>query len=45
MAQGMLGFKSFESALGTLSGIEIVRMIKKEQVSFALYRTLKPSVH
>ena len=30
----MLGFKSFESASRTLSGIEIVRMIKKEQLSF-----------
>jgi putative transposase len=34
--QGMLGFKSFESASRTLSGIEIVRMIKKGQVSFAM---------
>jgi putative transposase len=32
--QNMLGFKSFESASRTLTGIEIVRMIKKEQVSF-----------
>jgi putative transposase len=30
----MLGFKSFESASRTLSGIEIMRMIKKEQPSF-----------
>jgi putative transposase len=30
--QYMLGFKSFESASRTLTGIEIVRMIKKEQV-------------
>src|SRR5215217_4911671 len=30
--QNMLGFKSFESASRTLTGIEIVRMIKKEQV-------------
>ena len=28
----MLGFKSFESASRTLTGIEIVRMIKKGQV-------------
>ena len=28
--EGMLGFKSFESASRTLRGIEIVRMIKKE---------------
>ena len=32
--QSMLGFKSFESASRTLSGIEIVRMIKKEQLNF-----------
>ena len=32
--QNMLGFKSFESASRTLVGIEIVRMIKKEQVTF-----------
>ncbi|GEO11222.1 hypothetical protein SAE01_37180 [Segetibacter aerophilus] len=30
--QGMLGFKSLESASRTSSGIEIVRMIRKEQV-------------
>src|SRR4051812_38059576 len=32
--QNMLRFKSFESASRTLIGIEIVRMIKKEQVTF-----------
>ena len=32
----MLGFKDFESASRTLSGIEIVRMIKKEQIDFAM---------
>ncbi len=32
--QNMLGFKSFESASRTLTGIEIVTMIKKEQVTF-----------
>jgi putative transposase len=32
--QPMLGFKSFKSTSRTLSGIEIVRMIKKEQLSF-----------
>ena len=32
--QNMLGFKSFQSATRTLVGIEIVRMIKKEQVTF-----------
>ena len=31
---GMLGFESFESA--SLTGIEIVRMIKKEQVNFPI---------
>lgn len=34
--QLMLGFKNFESASRTLSGIEIVRMIKKEQVTFPM---------
>jgi transposase-like protein len=28
----MLGFKSFESTSRTLSGIEMVRMIKKQQL-------------
>ena len=31
--QNMPGLKSFESASRTLTGIEIVRMIKKEQVT------------
>ena len=31
--QNMLGFKSFESASRTLTGIEIVRMIKKGQAT------------
>src|SRR3954462_13972119 len=30
--QNMLGFKNFESASRTLTGIEIVRMIKKDQI-------------
>jgi putative transposase len=34
--QNMLGFKSFKSASRTLTGIEIVRMIKKEQVTFPI---------
>ena len=34
--QNMLGFKNFESASRILTGIEIVRMIKKEQVSFPM---------
>jgi putative transposase len=33
--QNTLGFKSFESASRTLTGIEIVRMIKKQQVTFS----------
>jgi putative transposase len=37
---GMLGFKSFESAAQTLTGIEIVRMIRKEQVGFAMATVL-----
>jgi putative transposase len=32
----MLGFKSFESASRTLTGIEVIQMIKKGQVYFAL---------
>jgi putative transposase len=32
----MLGFKNFESASRTLTGIEIVRMIKKGQVVLPL---------
>jgi putative transposase len=35
MIQNTLGFKSFESASRTLTGIEIVRMIKKQQVTFS----------
>jgi putative transposase len=31
-----LGFKNFESASRTLSGIKTVRMIKKQQLSFSL---------
>jgi putative transposase len=31
--QQMLGFKSFQSASRTLSGIELVRMIKKDQIT------------
>jgi putative transposase len=44
--QQMLGFKSFESASRTLEGIEMVRMIKKEQVvspvatSYKIFRSL-----
>ena len=34
--QYMLGFKSFESASRTLTGIEMVRMIKKNQVNFPM---------
>lgn len=28
----MLGFKSFEAAQSTLTGIELIRMIKKDQM-------------
>jgi putative transposase len=34
--QNVLGFKNFESASRTLSGIEMVRMIKKEQIAFPM---------
>src|SRR3954462_6152424 len=34
--QNMLGFKNFESTSRTLTGIEIVRMIKMEQVAFPM---------
>jgi putative transposase len=37
--QNMLGFKSFESASRTLIGIEIVRMIKKGQVTLSTAST------
>ncbi len=39
--QCMLGFKNFESASRTLSGIETVRMIKKQQLHFPLTSTYK----
>ena len=39
--QCMLGFKNFESASRTLSGIETVRMIKKQQLYFPLTSTYK----
>lgn len=32
MTKPMLGFKNFTSAIITLSGIEIVRMLKKKQI-------------
>jgi putative transposase len=41
----MPGFKSFESASRTLTEIEIVRMIRKEQVSFPMATYLKHFVH
>jgi putative transposase len=37
----MSGFKNFESASRTLSGIETVRMIKKQQLHFPLTNTYK----
>ncbi|WP_423803178.1 DDE-type integrase/transposase/recombinase [Paraflavisolibacter caeni] len=39
--QIMFGFKSFESASRTLIGIEMVRIIKKEQVNFPLATSYK----
>src|SRR4051812_49972303 len=39
--QPMLGFKNFESASRTLSGIETVRMIKKQQLCFPLTSAYK----
>ena len=37
----MLGFKSFESASRTLTGIEIVRMIRKQQVTAPMATYIK----
>jgi len=37
--QNMLGFKNFESAGRTLSGIEVVRMIKKDQLKASMSST------
>ncbi len=37
----MLGFKNFESASRTLTGIEMVRMIKKRQVTFPKFNDFK----
>jgi len=37
----MLGFKNFELASRTLTGIEMVRMIKKGQVTFPKYNDFK----
>jgi putative transposase len=39
--QNTLGFKNFESASRTLTGIEMVRMIKKGQVNFPMATTYK----
>jgi putative transposase len=39
--QHMLGFKNFESASRTLSGIEMVRMIKKGQTTLPMVTTYK----
>jgi transposase-like protein len=36
-----LGFKSFESVSRTLTGIEMIRMIKKRQLSFPLVTYFK----
>ena len=32
MTRPMLGFKSFDAAQGTLTGIELMHMIKKKQM-------------
>jgi len=39
--QNSLGFKNFESAQRTLTGIEIVRMIKKDQLKAPLTTTIR----
>ena len=39
--QPMLGFKSFESAKRTLTGIEIIRMLKKDQLKSPKSSTIK----
>ena len=39
--QHMLGFKSFESAQRTLNGIEIIRMLKKDQLKSPCSSTIK----
>jgi putative transposase len=39
--QNSLGFKNFESASRTLSGIEIIRMIKKGQVTCSMITSYK----
>jgi len=41
MTRPMLGFKSFWSAAITLAGIEIMHMIRKDQLRSA--RTLRPA--
>jgi hypothetical protein len=37
----MLGFKNFESASQTLAGIEMVRLIRKQQLVFPMTTTSK----
>ena len=39
--QPMLGFKNFESAKRTLTGIEIIRMLKKDQLKSPKSSTIK----
>ena len=39
--QNMLGFKNFESAQRTIAGIEIIRMIKKDQLKSPKSSTIK----
>jgi len=38
----MLGFKNFNSAQGTLAGIELVAMLKKGQMKKSLVGALSP---
>ncbi|MFT6734237.1 MAG: putative transposase [Polaribacter sp.] len=39
----MLGFKNFDSAQNTLSGIELMAMIKKGQMKKNLSSTMSPA--
>jgi putative transposase len=39
----MLGFKNFDSAQNTLSGIELMAMIKKGQMKKNLSSTMSPT--
>jgi len=43
ITRSMLGFKSFHSAQSTLAGIELVAMLKKEQMKKNMAGTLSPA--